>query len=180
MTVVHFESQLYNLKDWTILRLPETASKEMPSRGQVTVVGTINGHEFKTVLEPDGYWGHWIRVSDDLQKAAGIGAGDTAILDLEVTKEWPEPQIPADIAKALAAAPQKVQDKWKDITPMARWEWIRWINSTGSMETRDVRIEKTISKLNGTHRRPCCFNLAACTEPYVAKSARLMDAGPAK
>jgi hypothetical protein len=175
MSASHFESTLYKLKDWTILRLPENASKEMPSRGQVAVVGTINDHEFRTVLEPDGYWGHWIKVTDELQKAAQVSAGDTATLELEVTKNWPEPEIPADIAKALKSAPEKVKDKWKDITPMARWEWIRWVNSTGNLDTRDIRIEKTISKLNGKHRRPCCFNLAACTEPYVAKSARLME-----
>ena len=176
MSTIRFESQLYKLKDWTILRLPEGASKQMPSRGQVAVKGTINGHELRTVLEPDGYWGHWIKVTDDLQKAAGVSAGDTVTLELEVTKEWPEPKVPEDFAKALASAPEKVQDKWKDITPMARWEWIRWVNSTGNVDTRDIRIEKSISKLNGKHRRPCCFNLAACTEPYVSKSGRLIEA----
>jgi uncharacterized protein YdeI (YjbR/CyaY-like superfamily) len=81
--------------------------------------------------------------------------------------------VPQDFAKALAAAPLRVKDKWKDITPMARWEWIRWVNSTGNMDTRAVRIEKSVSKLNGKHRRPCCFNLAACTDPELSKSGRL-------
>ena len=175
MSEIRFESTLYSLKDWTILRLPEESSKAMPSRGQVAVKGTINGQEFKTVLEPDGYWGHWIRVNDNLQKQVGIKSGDTVTLDLEVTKDWPEPEVPSDFAKALKLAPEKVKDKWKDITPMARWEWIRWVNSTGNTDTRDIRIEKTVSKLNGKHRRPCCFNLAACTEPYVAKSGRLIE-----
>jgi len=58
---------------------------------------------------------------------------------------------------------------------MARWEWIRWMNATLSQETRKIRVEKTIGKLNGKHRRPCCFNLAACTEPYLMKSGRLME-----
>lgn len=175
MSAVSFEAKLFNLKDWTILRLPEDASKQMPSRGQVAVKGTFNGHEFQTVLEPDGYWGHWIKVTKELQDVAGVSAGDTAALELEVTKDWPEPEVPTDLAKALASAPDKVKEKWHDITPMARWEWIRWVNSTGNMDTRDIRIEKTISKLNGKHRRPCCFNLAACTEPYVSKSGRLIE-----
>jgi len=175
MSKVSFESQLYTLGNSVILRLPEDASKQMPSRGQVAVVGTLNGQEFKTVLEPDGYWGHFIKVDDALQKSAGVTAGDTTTLELEVTKVWPEPVVPDDIAKALAVAPDKVKDKWKDITPMARWEWIRWVNSTGNTDTRAIRIEKTISKLNGEHRRPCCFNLAACTDPDLSKSGRLME-----
>lgn len=172
---IRFTSPLYELKKWTILRLPENESEKLPSRGQIAIKGTINGHQFQTVLEPDGYWGHWMRVDTALQKAADVKAGDTATLEITPTKEWPEPDIPKDIAQALNTAPQKVKDKWQDITPMARWEWIRWVNSTGNMETRAVRIEKTISKLNGKHRRPCCFNLAACTEPYLAKNSRLID-----
>jgi hypothetical protein len=104
-----------------VLRLPQTASNHLPSRGQVAVRGTINGVGFQTVLEPDGNSGHWMRVDDTLQDAAGLSAGDTATLDIEVTKDWPEPSVPPDLAKALAAAPQKIQDLWNEITPMARW-----------------------------------------------------------
>lgn len=178
VSTIHFEAPLYTLKKWTILRLPEQESEKLPSRGQVAVTGMINGHEFKTVLEPDGYWGHWMRVDKALQQAASVHAGDTAALELTPTKDWPEPEVPEDFKKALDVAPQKVKEKWEDITPMARWEWIRWVNATGSMDTRAVRIEKSVSKLNGKHRRPCCFNLAACTEPGLSKGGRLMEAGP--
>ena len=172
---IRFQAPLYTLKKWAILRLPEKDSEKLPSRGQVAVTGTINGHEFRTVLEPDGYWGHWMRVDEILQKTAGVSAGDTAKLAMTPTKDWPEPEVPKDFAKALDTAPEKVKTKWKDITAMARWEWIRWVNATNSKDTHAIRIEKSISKLNGKHRRPCCFNLAACTEPYVAKSGRLME-----
>jgi hypothetical protein len=173
---INFEAELYTLEKQVILRLPETESLKMPSRGQVAVSGTINGHEFTTVLEPDGYWGHFVKVDNDLQKTAGIGPGDTATLVLTSTHDWPEPDVPKDFADALKVAPEKVKDKWKDITPMARWEWIRWVNSTGDSDTRAIRIEKSISKLNGKHRRPCCFNLAACTDPELSRSGRLMQA----
>lgn len=172
---IHFKAALYTLKQWTILRLPEKESEKLPSRGQVAVTGMINGHDFRTVLEPDGYFGHWLRVTEELQKAADIQAGDTATLELTPTKDWPEPDVPKDFADALKTAPEKVKTKWRDVTPMARWEWIRWVNATASTDTRAVRIEKSISKLNGNHRRPCCFNLAACTEPYLSKSGRLIE-----
>ena len=101
-----------------------------------------------------------MRVSDELKKTAGVISGDTVTVEITTSATWPEPNLPKDFADALKIAPAKVKDKWKDITPMARWEWIRWMNATLSQETRAVRIEKTISKLNGKHRRPCCFNLA--------------------
>lgn len=175
VVTIRFSASLYALKEWTILRLPEAESEKLPSRGQVAVIGTINDTTIKTVLEPDGYWGHWMKVDETLKKELGVSPGDTVTLELTVTKDWPEPHLPQDFADALADAPKKVKEKWHDITVMARWEWIRWVNSTGNAETRAVRIEKSISKLNGSHRRPCCFNLAACTEPYVAKSGRLIE-----
>lgn len=171
---IQFDALVYVLNKQTILRLPEHASEKLPSRGQVSVKAKINGYEFRTVLEPDGYWGHWMRITNDLQESATIATGDTVAVELNVVKEWPEPVLPKDIDAALKTAPEKVKDKWKDITPMARWEWVRWVNSTGSTDTRAIRIEKTISKLNGSHRRPCCFNLAACTDPELSKSGRLI------
>lgn len=172
---IRFKTKLYTLKDWTILPVPEVESVKLPSRGQISVTGTLNGHELQTVLEPDGRWSHWMRIDAKLQKMTGVKSGDMVAVELTTSPIWPEPKVPKYLETALLAAPQKVKDKWRDITPMARWEWIRWMNATASMETRAIRVEKTISKLNGKHRRPCCFNLAACTEPYVAKSGRLIE-----
>jgi hypothetical protein len=168
------------LKDWLILPVPKDESVKLSSRGQISITGTLNGYKFSTVLEPDGNWSHWMRVSDELQRTAGVKAGESVTVEMTTNATWPEPIVPKDLKDALEQAPQKVKDKWNDITPMARWEWIRWMNATLSQETRKVRIEKTISKLNGKHRRPCCFNLAACTEPYLMKGGRLMEPADVK
>jgi hypothetical protein len=173
---IRFDATLSTIDRSTLLRLPETASKNLPSRGQVAVHGTINGVEFQTVLEPDGSFGHWMKVDDRLQDAVGISAGDTATLDVEVTKDWPEPSVPQDLATALAAAPQTTQDLWNEITPMARWEWVRWVNATKNPDTRRRRVDVSISKLTSGKRRPCCFNLSACTDAELSKNGRLLEA----
>ena len=172
---ISFDAPLATIDTSTLLRLPKKASKTLPSRGQVAVQGTINGVDFQTVLEPDGDFGHWMRVDDTLQQAAGIGAGGTATLDIAVTNDWPEPSVPQDLRTALAAAPQKIQDVWKEITPMARWEWVRWVNATSNPDTRKRRVEVSISKMKNGKRRPCCFNLAACTDPNLSRNGRLVE-----
>ena len=172
---VRFDATLYTIDEWTILRLPGKASEKLPSRGQVAVQGTINGHGFQTVLEPDGNFGHWMRIDGKLQQAASLCAGDTATLEIESLNHWPEPYVPHDLETALAAAPQKIQDLWKGITPMARWEWVRWVNATQNPDTRKRRVEVSISKMKSGKRRPCCFNLAACTDPNLSKSGRLRE-----
>jgi Domain of unknown function (DUF1905)/Bacteriocin-protection, YdeI or OmpD-Associated len=172
---IRFDATPYTTDEWTILRLPEQASEKLPSRGQVAVHGTINGHGFQTVLEPDGYFGHWMRIDEKQRQTAAISAGDTATLEIEPLKDWPEPKVPQDFETALAAAPQKIQDLWKDITPMARWEWVRWVNATKDSDTRKRRVEVSISKMKSGKRRPCCFNLAACTDPDLSKNGRLLE-----
>ncbi len=172
---IRFDAIVYKVDSSTMLRLPEKASKRLPSRGQVAVHGTINGHEFRTVLEPDGSAGHWMKVDKQLQKAAGLKPGDTATLDIEPAREWPEPQVPEELKAALAAAPRKIQLLWQEITPMARWEWVRWVNATRNPGTRQRRVEVTISKMKSGKRRPCCFDLAACTDPELSRNGRLVD-----
>jgi Domain of unknown function (DUF1905)/Bacteriocin-protection, YdeI or OmpD-Associated len=172
---IHFDTTVFTIGGSTLLRLPDKASAKLPSRGQVVVKGVIEGHTFQTVLEPDGRSGHWMKVDDKLQRATGIGAGDVATLDLELAEDWPEPQVPEDLASALAIAPHRIQELWKDITPMARWEWVRWVDATNNPDTRERRVEVTISKMNGGKRRPCCFNLASCTDPQLARNGKLLD-----
>jgi hypothetical protein len=172
---IRFDAVLSSIDARTLVRLPESASEQLPSRGQVAVAGTINGQRFRTVLEPDGSKGHWMRVDPELRRSAGIGAGDRAAIVIEATSDWPEPEVPPDLATALTAASGKIQDLWNDITPMARWEWVRWVNATRNPGTRRRRVDVSISKLDSGKRRPCCFDLSACTDPDLAKNGKLLD-----
>jgi hypothetical protein len=174
--MVEFESTVSEVGSTTMVRLPEEASKGLPSRGQVSVSGTLQGHELQTVVEPDGFRGHWIRVPPELRKSADLVVGHRVSVAIEPTAEWPEPDVPLDLETALEAAPAEVQERWRDITPMARWEWVRWVNATANPATRQRRVEVSISKLDSGKRRPCCFDLSACTDPSVSKSGKLLDA----
>jgi len=137
-------------------------------------MGVIDRHAFQTVLEPDGRRGHWLKVDKKLRQVLGLSEGDTVAVEVEPTKDWPEPDVPNDFRAALADA-RDVCEVWEDITPMARWEWVRWVNATKNPETRARRVEVGISKLRTGKRRPCCFDLAACTDPDLAKNGKLVE-----
>lgn len=139
------------------------------------VEGTMAGIRFQTPLEPDGNWSHWFRVDTSLGEVAHVSAGDTVTLTIKPLQAWPEPVVPADLKRALAAAAPKIRELWQQITPMARWEWIRWIRATNRQETRQRRIEVACSKLKAGERRPCCWNRNLCTEPYVSKNGVLLE-----
>lgn len=65
-------------------------------------------------------------------------------------------RLPTDLQKAIASEP-KVTALWKSITPLARNEWICWVTSAKKTETRNIRIEKALSKMKDGMRRPCCW-----------------------
>ena len=173
VSAVQFTAEPENLDSVMLVRLPAAASRALPSRGQVAVRGTANGHDFQTVLEPDGARGHWIRVDEGLRHGAGLALGAPADFAIEPRPDWPEPDVPDDLAAALAAAPSRIRDIWADITPMARWEWVRWVNATANPATRQRRVDVSISKMEHGKRRPCCFDLSACSDPAVSTGGKL-------
>jgi hypothetical protein len=146
---------------WSFLTLPQVASKQLPSRGQVTVKGTINGLAFQATLEPDGEGGHWLKVDRKLREAAGLQRDEESVT-LEIVPvapaDEPEPRVPPDMRKALASAPARAKEVWKDITPVARRDWIQWIVSAKQAETRARRITNACDMLAKGKRRPCCFD----------------------
>ena len=175
MPKIRFQAPLTAIGSQTILRLPEGASRRLPSRGMSVVEGTFNGHPFQAPLEPDGTGGHWFRVSRTMLEAASAAVGDSVSVVMEPMATWPEPRVPADLAEALAADPE-TRRLWKDITPLSRWDWIRWIGSTRNRDTRAIRIAKTLSKLSSGKRAACCFNRSQCTDPSVSRNGILLEA----
>jgi hypothetical protein len=145
-------------ESWTFLILPKDASAKLRSRGMTAIEGTINGFPFQAVLEPDGQKSHWLRVNRKLSEAADAAAGDVVTLEIARAAEEPEPTLPADLRKALAAAAPKARTLWSDITPIARRDWIHWIISAKQEETRARRIKNACSMLAAGKRRVCCFD----------------------
>jgi len=65
-------------------------------------------------------------------------------------------RLPRDLRDALVAAPTAL-DAWKDITPLARNEFICWVEDAKQQTTRARRIRRTREELEEGQRRPCCW-----------------------
>ena len=65
-------------------------------------------------------------------------------------------ELPADLRKALVANGTAL-DAWMDITPLARNEFICWVEDAKQEATRERRIRRTKEELEEGQRRPCCW-----------------------
>ena len=159
---------------WTFLILPKEASAKLPSRSMTSVHGTFNGVAFQATLEPDGQGGHWLKVDREMREAAGAEAGDVVTLEIAPVAEEPEPRVPADLRKALAAAPPGARKVWSDITPIARRDWIHWIVSAKQAETRARRIRTACDMLAKGKATPVLLRSLGdvCQEPQLPRSRR--------
>jgi Bacteriocin-protection, YdeI or OmpD-Associated/Domain of unknown function (DUF1905) len=163
-TTVRFKAKLLRpaasekADSWIFLILPKSASAKLPTRGLTAIEGTLNGVAFQATLEPDGQKSHWLKVDRKLSEAAGAQAGDVVTLEIAPAAKEPEPEVPADLRKALAGAAPEARKLWSDITPIARRDWIQWTTSAKQPETRARRIQNACSMLAAGKRRPCCFD----------------------
>ncbi len=65
-------------------------------------------------------------------------------------------KLPPDLRRALEANVLALE-AWNDITPLARNEFICWVDEAKQMVTRERRIRRTQEELEEGQRRPCCW-----------------------
>jgi uncharacterized protein YdeI (YjbR/CyaY-like superfamily) len=64
--------------------------------------------------------------------------------------------MPSDLREALRSNAIAL-DAWNDITPLARNEFICWVEDAKQDTTRARRIRRTEGELEAGQRRPCCW-----------------------
>jgi len=64
--------------------------------------------------------------------------------------------LPPDLRAALVASTAALA-AWNDITPLARNEFICWVDDAKQPATRERRIRRTGEELEEGMRRPCCW-----------------------
>jgi uncharacterized protein YdeI (YjbR/CyaY-like superfamily) len=65
-------------------------------------------------------------------------------------------ELPADLREGLGTSADALA-AWVDITPLARNEFICWVEDAKQQATRERRIRRTREELEEGMRRPCCW-----------------------
>lgn len=69
-------------------------------------------------------------------------------------------KVPKDFEEAIKNEPAIIK-LWQEITPLARNEWICWVEDAKKDETRARRVRVGLDKMRKGMRRPCCW--AGCS-----------------
>ena len=65
-------------------------------------------------------------------------------------------EVPEDLYQALVND-ESALERWEDLTPLARNEWICWVITAKKEETRKNHVQRVITELMSGKRRPCCW-----------------------
>ncbi|GAB1469839.1 YdeI/OmpD-associated family protein [Chloroflexota bacterium] len=63
----------------------------------------------------------------------------------------------SDDLKKILIADAAALELWEDLTPLARNEWICWVEDAKKLETRSRRMERVRADMKEGKRRPCCW-----------------------
>lgn len=137
-----------------VFDVPKAVSRKL--NGMTNVEGVVNGHPFRAALEANAAGGTSVRMNEAMRRGACAKIGDAVTVALLGPE--PEPTLPDDLRLAMVAS-SEAKTLWKELTLIGRLDWIRWIESAKTAQTRARRVTRTVEQLSEGKRRPCCVNV---------------------
>ena len=116
---------------------------EGPKRFPVRV--TINGYPWRTTVTPMR-GENLLGLNREVRTGAGVEAGDTVEVLIELDTEPREVEVPEPLAAALAQDPEAKQ-AFDAMSFTHRKEYARWIEEAKRAETRDRRVTQALERL---------------------------------
>ena len=127
------------------IEVPAKVVAALGSSKRPPVRATINGFTYRTSVAPMG-GKFMLGVPPEFREGAGVAAGDTVDIDLELDTAIREVSIPPDFATALARNPDATRS-FEGLTYSNKRRLVIAIEAIKSPETRQRRIAKTIDQL---------------------------------
>jgi bifunctional DNA-binding transcriptional regulator/antitoxin component of YhaV-PrlF toxin-antitoxin module len=129
----------------TGIPVPKEVIEAFNSGKRPRVIVTLKGFTYRTTVAAFGDV-FMMPLSQERREAAGVKAGDTVEITLELDTEPRVVEVPADLAEALAAVPG-AREAFDRSSYSARKEFVRQVESAKTPETRARRIQKIVDTL---------------------------------
>lgn len=127
------------------IEVPAKVVAALASSKRPPVRATINGFTYRTSVASMG-GKFMLGVPPEFREGAGVAAGDTVEIELELDTEPREVSIPADFAAALARD-ARAKKAFEALNYSIKRRLVIPIEETKSAETRQRRIATTVERL---------------------------------
>lgn len=135
-------------KTATGIEIPPEIIASLGTSKKPAVLVTLNGYTYRnTVAVMGGKF--MVGVSAEHREAAGVKAGDTLDITLELDTAPRNVELPNDLAAALAAV-AGARAAFDASSPSKRKEFVRQVEDAKTEETRTRRIATVVSKVSET------------------------------
>jgi hypothetical protein len=135
-------------KTATGIHVPDEAVAALGDSRRPPVTITVNGYTYRTTAVRMG--GRFlVPLSAQHRAAAGVAAGDSVTVDMELDTAPREVTMPPDLH---AAMDDQARAAYDGLSYTHRLEWVRWVEEAKRPETRATRIEKTVAALREGRR----------------------------
>jgi hypothetical protein len=130
----------------TLVPVPKSVAAKLGLTGFPKIQAVIAGTPYRGSLMPMGDGTYCLGVLKSIQEAAGVGAGDTITVELELDTAPRTVEPPADLATALARD-KKAAAAWEALSFTIKKEHARGLEEAKRPETRERRLAKTLEFL---------------------------------
>ena len=141
-----FEAEIYKHGINPCVDVPAQVSEAFGIRGNVPVVGSLEGVEIRSTLVPIGGGRHRLYIHTDMRKRANVDVGDRVHLELQLDTQPRAVPMPDQLARALEEN-QAAKGAWEALRPSRRKEILIYLNWVKRPETLERNIRKTIREL---------------------------------
>jgi hypothetical protein len=132
--------------DWGYVEFPFDVQEEFGTRGQVKVIATFDGYEYRGSLVKMGHACHFIGITKPIRAAIGKNPGDQVHVVIRQDIEPRMVEVPEDMKQLLHDYP-KAEAIFQKLSYTHKKEYVQWISGAKKQETRQKRLEETIEML---------------------------------
>jgi hypothetical protein len=130
----------------TGFRVPDEFVAELGGGGRPKVVATVNGYRWRSSIARMGGT-YWLGVSAANRGGAGVEAGELLDVEIELDAGPREVEVPEDLARALAAAPD-AQAFWDKLSFSHKRYHVEQITGAKTEPTRERRVARAVQMLS--------------------------------
>jgi hypothetical protein len=133
-------------KTATGIEVPEPVMSSLGESKRPAVAVSIAGHQYRTTVSRMG-GRYLIPLSAENRQAAGVSAGDTVEIEIELDDAPRTVEVPEDLQAALDAEDSQTRAFFTGLAFSHRKEWVRWIEEAKRPQTRADRVTRTVAAL---------------------------------